>query len=207
MTDSLTPSLFPSSPASDTSSTLSSDSFGRDKFPDSIIYPPTPPPDDYTEAETPLGISTFGSATISAPRAIIRNFAPDLPTPPLTPDDGNDEGEGSVAAISSKQSNATLDFLSALFPRNGLGALKYAKSVSISSPSLGANFDGVVLELPGKPKTFYVDGKSAAHVNLRERYAFYLAECFPTLMLSPQYCGTLRFGRREDRLYRSRPCP
>ena len=31
--------------------------------------------------------------------------------------------------------------------------------------------DGVVLALPGKPKTFYVDGKCAATVNLRERYA------------------------------------
>ncbi|RXW25573.1 hypothetical protein EST38_g251 [Candolleomyces aberdarensis] len=47
-------------------------------------------------------------------------------------------------------------------------ALPYAKRVSISAPNLGADFDGVVLELPGKPKTLYVDGKGAAAVNLRE---------------------------------------
>ncbi|TCD71201.1 hypothetical protein EIP91_011679 [Steccherinum ochraceum] len=167
VTDSLAPCIFsPSSPASDTSSTLSSSSFGRDKFSDSIVYPPTPPLDDFVDAETPMGMSPLDYA--SAPRAIIRAPAPDIPTPPLTPDDGVEEGEGSVAAISAKQSNAALDFLSTLFPRNGLGALQYAKSVSISSPNLGANFEGVVLELPGKPKTLYVDGKSAAHVNLRE---------------------------------------
>ena len=56
-----------------------------------------------------------------------------------------------------------------LFPNHGLKALPYAKRVSISAPNLGADFDGVVLELPGKPKTLYVDGKGAAAVNLRER--------------------------------------
>jgi hypothetical protein len=56
-----------------------------------------------------------------------------------------------------------------LFPNHGLKALPYAKRVSISTPNLGADFDGVVLELPGKPKTLYVDGKGAAAVNLRER--------------------------------------
>lgn len=34
---------------------------------------------------------------------------------------------------------------------------------------MNASFDGVVLELPGKPKTLYVDGKSAEIVSLRER--------------------------------------
>jgi hypothetical protein len=48
-------------------------------------------------------------------------------------------------------------------------ALPYAKSISISSPEMGTSFDGVVLELPGQPKTFYVDGKSAEVVNVRER--------------------------------------
>ena len=58
-----------------------------------------------------------------------------------------------------------------LFPQDGLKALPYAKRVSISAPNLGADFDGVVLELPGKPKTLYVDGKGAPVVNLRERCA------------------------------------
>ncbi|KAG2015502.1 hypothetical protein CC2G_008770 [Coprinopsis cinerea AmutBmut pab1-1] len=55
-----------------------------------------------------------------------------------------------------------------LFPQHGLKALPYAKRVSISAPNLGAEFEGVVLELPGQPKTLYVDGKRAAAVNLRE---------------------------------------
>jgi len=58
--------------------------------------------------------------------------------------------------------------LTTLFPRSGLTALPYAKSVAISSPEMGAAFDGVVLEMPGKPKTLYVDGKGAEHVKLRE---------------------------------------
>lgn len=89
----------------------------------------------------------------------------DTVTPPLTPDD-LDESGGSISAISA--SNKALDFLSTVFPRNALGALQYAKSVTIDAPELGASFEGVVLSLPNKPKTLYVDGKSAAHVNLRE---------------------------------------
>jgi len=105
----------------------------------------------------------------SAPRAIpIRAPPIDILTPPLTPDDGV-EGAGGAAAFNAKQPDGALQFLSALFPRNALGALPYARSVSISSPNLrGAAFDGVVLELPGKTKTLYVDGKRAGEVNLRE---------------------------------------
>jgi len=33
---------------------------------------------------------------------------------------------------------------------------------------MGATFDGVVLDLPGKSKTIYVDGKNAPAVSLRE---------------------------------------
>ena len=148
--------------------------------------PPTPPPED-----SPLGLSPeFPLATLpnaSAPRAIpdaahghhhASTFngggsgslgggrgAIGLATPPLTPDDGSSGGRGGFAALGAKQSA----FLSVLFPRNALGAAPYAKSVSISTPNTGATFDGVVLSLPGKPKTFYVDGKCAATVNLRER--------------------------------------
>jgi len=60
--------------------------------------------------------------------------------------------------------------LMTVFPRQGLSALPYAKSVSISAPNLGADFEGVVLEMPDSPKTLYVDGKSAESVSLRERY-------------------------------------
>lgn len=65
--------------------------------------------------------------------------------------------------------NDALDFLMTVFPHQGLSALPYAKTVSISAPNLGADFNGIVLELPGSPKTLYVDGKSAASVSLRER--------------------------------------
>jgi hypothetical protein len=61
-----------------------------------------------------------------------------------------------------------------LFPHHGLNALPFAKSVAISAPNMGAAFDGVVLELPSKPKTLYVDGKSAESVSLRERCVLFL---------------------------------
>jgi len=87
----------------------------------------------------------------------------DLATPPLTPDDGIDGGR-----IRTNQSSDALDFLLTLFPQHGLAALPFARSVAISAPNMGAAFDGVVLELPGQPKTLYVDGKSAQSVSLRE---------------------------------------
>ena len=94
----------------------------------------------------------------------------DISTPPLTPD-GYNRGQGSISPTSgSKVSRDALDFLMTLFPRHGLIALPYAKRMSISAPNLGAAFDGVVLDLPGEPRTLYVDGKSAESVNLRERY-------------------------------------
>ncbi|KAI0675050.1 ornithine decarboxylase antizyme-domain-containing protein [Trametes maxima] len=127
--------------------------------------PPTPPPED-----SPLGLSPelslVGLPNASAPRAIPETHLPvsDLATPPLTPDDAPEEGSGSLSALGAKQSA----FLSALFPRNALSAAPHAKSVSISTPGVGTTFEGVVLSLPGMPKTFYVDGKCAADVNLRE---------------------------------------
>ncbi|KAJ7497204.1 ornithine decarboxylase antizyme-domain-containing protein [Mycena latifolia] len=90
----------------------------------------------------------------------------DLATPPLTPDSGSDFG-GSPA-VSPKNQKDALDFLLTIFPRHGVGALAYSKSVAISAPHMGAAFDGVVLQLPGKPKTLYVDGKSAQSVSIRE---------------------------------------
>jgi hypothetical protein len=47
--------------------------------------------------------------------------------------------------------------------------MQYAQGVSVSSPNLGTVFDGVILDLDGKPKTLYIDGKNAQHINLRER--------------------------------------
>ncbi|KAF8070221.1 hypothetical protein FPV67DRAFT_1561114 [Lyophyllum atratum] len=86
----------------------------------------------------------------------VRN-ASDLSTPPLTPDDDEDSDFGSFGSRSSSaasnntsQEKDTLDFLMNLFPHHGLQALPYAR------------------RLPGKPKTLYVDGKSAESVSLRE---------------------------------------
>jgi len=90
------------------------------------------------------------------------SLSSDLSTPPLTPDNA------SPPAISNKHQNDALDFLMTIFPKNGLAALPHSQSVAISAPNLGAAFDGVVLSLPGKPKTLYVDGKSAHSVSIRE---------------------------------------
>ncbi|KAK2467752.1 hypothetical protein APHAL10511_000047 [Amanita phalloides] len=87
----------------------------------------------------------------------------DIPTPPLTPD-SYDRGLVSI----DKSSGDALEFLMTLFPRHGLVALPHAKRMSISAPNFGATFDGVVLDLPGEPRTLYVDGKNAESMNLRE---------------------------------------
>jgi hypothetical protein len=143
----------------------------RDYFQKPLAYPPTPPLD---HVHSPLdSIDQFrlpAPVVAAAPQAIKPKVSHDtgLATPPMTPEQSKD-GNGSVSAISAKQSKLTLDFLTTLFPRSGLSALPYAKGVSVSAPSLGTVFDGVVLELPGKPRTLYVDGKNAANVNLRER--------------------------------------
>jgi hypothetical protein len=135
-------------------------------FPNSIIYPSTPP--DYSLFYRP----------VAKPRAIpVRNDSDyhNLATPPLTPDDGNENGAGGgVSSSSTKRDKDSLDFLMTLFPHHGLNALPFAKSVAISAPNMGAAFDGVVLELPSKPKTLYVDGKSAESVSLRERCVLFL---------------------------------
>jgi hypothetical protein len=71
-------------------------------------------------------------------------------------------------AVCDNHQKDALDFLMTIFPRHGLAALPYSRSVAISAPNIGAAFDGVVLQLPGKPKTLYVDGKSAQSVSIRE---------------------------------------
>jgi len=81
---------------------------------------------------------------------------------------GPDNGSPTFPAVSDKHQKDALDFLMTIFPRNGVAALPYSRSVAISAPNIGAAFDGVVLQLPGKPKTLYVDGKSAQSVSIRE---------------------------------------
>jgi len=141
------------------------------KYADSIIYPPTPPSESESELSSDdylsSGASVSSKASSVGPQDIpgrqqFSSPLPQLATPPLTPDDIDRE------SIRSKPSKDALEFLLTLFPKNGLEALPYAKSVTISDPNLGDVFDGVVLELPGQPKALYVDGKSAQSVSLRE---------------------------------------
>jgi len=108
----------------------------------------------------------------TSPRNIpSRSVSSLLSTPPLTPDRLSDSSNGNEGGYLDKsQKKDALDFLMTVFPHHGLSALPYAKNVSISAPNLGADFEGVVLEMPGSLKTLYVDGKSAESVSLRERY-------------------------------------
>ncbi|KAG1816047.1 ornithine decarboxylase antizyme-domain-containing protein [Suillus subaureus] len=93
-------------------------------------------------------------SSVVPPRDIpIRADSPyDIATPPLTPDDDEDN---CATGIITKHSKDALDLLLAIFPRDGLSLLPYAKSVIVAAPNMGASFDGVVLELPGKTKTLY----------------------------------------------------
>lgn len=159
------------------------------KYPSSIVYPPTPPLDSDSDSDY-MSHSSINPApiTFASPQNIPGRFAAvppshNLATPPLTPDDGDNHAAigGNGARQSSKDA---LDFLLTLFPRNGLEALPYAKSVAITSPNMGTSFDGVVLELPGKPKALYVDGKSAQSVSLRERYHTFISSTFFVLLIS-----------------------
>lgn len=111
---------------------------------------------------------SFIRTTQVAPRDIPRRQGPPtgLFTPPLTP-----EGSGVLSGETSetaKQTEAALDFVTHIFPHDGATALAFARRVLVTSPTMDATFDGVVLELPGRPKTLYVDGRNAANVRLRE---------------------------------------
>jgi hypothetical protein len=124
-------------------------------------------PNTSNDSFTHPSYSPYPSAV--PPRNIpIRSNSPyDIATPPLTPDVDED---CYATGIITNHSKDALDLLLAIFPRDGLSLLPYAKSVVVAAPNMGASFDGVVLELPGKTKTLYVDGKNAQAVSLRERY-------------------------------------
>jgi hypothetical protein len=152
----------------------------HDKSHQNLVYPPTPPTSTVDVVSFPH--STVGPQPIrGTPRA--QNFSHGLATPPSTPDD-------SIKDVSVTSNDDALELLTTLFPDHALKALSYAKSVSISSPEVGTSFDGVVLELPGGPKTFYVDGKSAEVVNVRERYANFRS-MQAVLLIIPQHCCAL----------------
>lgn len=139
------------SPASSiSSSSFSHYSSSPNTSNDSLMHPP---------------YSSYPSAVPPRDIPIRADSLYDLATPPLTPDDIEDS---CATGIITKHSKDALDLLLAIFPRDGLSLLPYAKSVVVAAPNMGASFDGVVLELPGKTKTLYVDGKNAQAVSLRE---------------------------------------
>lgn len=153
----------------------------------------------HTRPDLPIPTSYLTlTCPILCPRVVPSRNGSDLSTPPLTPDD-DDSDFGSLSERSlpvvPKEQNDALDFLMALFPHQGLQALPYAKKVSISAPNIGAAFEGVVLNLPGKPKTLYVDGKSAESISLRERSVFYVL-LGPFMLISPlKHCRPFGPGR------------
>ncbi|KAH9485354.1 hypothetical protein JR316_0002262 [Psilocybe cubensis] len=120
-------------------------------------------------ASAPIPFSPPSVRSAASPRNIPSRHSSMSSTPPLTPDVASDysQDSGRSFANQARQKDA-LDFLMTVFPHQGLSALPFAKSVSISAPDLGADFEGIVLEVPGSVKTLYVDGKSAASVSLRE---------------------------------------
>jgi hypothetical protein len=138
---------------------------------DGIVYPPTPPPEDGSlSSPSPFAPNSIAAAAPSLSQPIpiktttttSKSLGHAYHTPPLTPDEDD-------ASVQAPAPNDALAFLTALFPRDAAKALPHAQKVSISAPEMGASFEGVVLDLPGDDgRTFYVNGSSAATVNLRE---------------------------------------
>ncbi|KAF7782520.1 hypothetical protein Agabi119p4_1896 [Agaricus bisporus var. burnettii] len=190
VTGSPAPYLSPSSPSSLSSSPIPASPVSNMKtFTKSIAYSPTTAAPittiDYTHGQFHRPRPSIVTSSRPIPTPARSSSSPGYSTPPLTPDDGSYSSSGSIdsiglnspipTAVHQKQkpgggvrSKDALEYLMTLFPKDGLKALPHAKSVSLTAPALGADFEGVVLELPGKPKTLYIDGKNAASVSLRE---------------------------------------
>ncbi|KAJ8077119.1 hypothetical protein PM082_001547 [Marasmius tenuissimus] len=112
----------------------------------------------------------IASRPVSVPHHIPRtgSASSDSSTPPLTPDEGSDSSDVGSPELGPQHQKDALEFLMTIFPRHGLSALPYARNVSISAQNLGSSFEGMVLDIPGKTKTLYVDAKNAQSVSLRE---------------------------------------
>jgi len=164
VTDSPAPIIHSPTPSQSSLSSSDTSSYGSSL----IQYPPTPPPEQGSP-DSPSRFNISPPPPSIGPQEILHKTPNHygLVTPPLSLED-DEAAEGGISAISAKQTKATLEFLTTLFPRNALSAMPYAQGVSVSSPNLGTVFDGVVLDLPQKTKTLYIDGKNAQHVNLRE---------------------------------------
>ena len=159
------PAPIPHSPTPSQSSSLSSSDLSS--YGSSLIqYPPTPPPEQGSP-DSPSRFNISPPLPSVDPQEIVHK--PSNNSGLVTPPPSLEDREGGVSAISAKQIEATLDFLTTLFPWSALSAMSHAQGVSVSSANLGTAFDGVILDLPEKTKTLYIDGKNAQHVNLRER--------------------------------------
>ncbi|THH08622.1 hypothetical protein EW145_g2591 [Phellinidium pouzarii] len=154
----------------------------------SVIYPPTPPhssssldKDNVVCAPAPKKATRILQST---PRdictqknndnGVVGTFH-DLATPPHTPNGSLTSSGFNVQA--GVYDIAAHDFIDRLFPGSAHAALSHAKSVRIASSELaieadesgaGFAFEGVILDLPGRPRTLYIDGKDAENVKLRE---------------------------------------
>jgi len=143
--------------------------------------------------DTDASIREFSPAS-KGPSNISHNGARDIPTvqrlvskdvgnggldtPPLTPDTSplSALSKSMSAPTQGVEDKAAHDFLLRLFPGSTRIAIPYAKSVRITSSELSIAsedldsfaFEGVVLDLPNRPRTLYIDGKDAENVKLRE---------------------------------------
>ena len=165
VTDSPAPTIHSPTPSQSSLSSSHTSSYGSSL----IQYPPTPPPEQGSP-DSPSRFNISPPPPSVGPQEIVHKLpnGSGLVTPPLSFGD-SDGAEGGISAISANQTKTTLDFLTTLFPRNALSAMPYAQGVSVASPNLGTVFGGVILNLPGKAKTLYIDGKNTRDVNLRER--------------------------------------
>jgi len=113
-----------------------------------------------------------GRKDAAMPQAIPRRSSSpyNIATPPLTPDDDEEDEDGGnwASGITTEHSKDALELLLNFFPHDGMKMLPFAKSVTVSAPNMGTTFDGLVVKLPGQPKTLYVDGQNAETVSLRE---------------------------------------
>lgn len=90
------------------------------------------------------------------------SYPHDIPTPPLTPENGRADD-----AVLQARPGALL-FLRSLFPNHALSALPYATPIPADA-RLSFAVDGFVLNIPGRAKTLYVRCSLPANVSLRDR--------------------------------------
>lgn len=108
----------------------------------------------------PINIVKISTKVINGFTISFKEPSP-LETPPSTPDKTHGRW--------MEEADPALHFLKDVFTgRSANQALPFSTSVTIEQE--GTTWEGVVLALPDKPKTLYVNGRGAESVQLRERY-------------------------------------